>query len=44
MNHVSIYREKKIMNFGIKIKKLICNKIIEFKDKIILKSGQPITG
>ena len=31
MIQVSIYREKKIMNFGKKIKKFICNEIIESK-------------
>ena len=31
MIQVSIYREKKIMNFGKKIKKMICNEIIESK-------------
>ena len=31
MIQVSIYREKKIINFGKKNKKIICNEIIESK-------------
>jgi hypothetical protein len=44
LNQVSIYREKKITNFGEKIKKnkFICIEIIELKDKMSLKSREPV--